>query len=174
MKHDLTLTSSEFDRLLLRSIAEADQENLRRWKNANRLAFFYQEVISPEDQAKWFEGYLEREHDWMFVVDAMGEAIGCMGFRLMHSAADVYNVILGNPSMGGQGWMRNAMRLMCSYVVAEFTREIKVKVMRSNQALGWYRKIGFYEYATHDTFLDLKLDLTWFQSCKFQSSSRSE
>ena len=169
MNKNLTLVSLEFDSVMLQSISESDQENLRQWKNANRFAFFHQEILTSEDQARWFQGYLEREYDWMFIVSTKAQPIGCMGFRLINSAADVYNVILGNPHMGKQGLMRNAMRLMCSYIAAGFTREIGVKVMRSNPALEWYRKLGFCEDTSNDTYLDFKLDLIRFESCKFQS-----
>ncbi|MBI4789472.1 MAG: GNAT family N-acetyltransferase [Chloroflexi bacterium] len=169
MKKHLTLLSLEFEDVTLDSITADDLENLRRWKNANRLSFFHQAILSRADQANWFEGYLAREQDWMFVVRTRGQAVGCMGFRMIDSQADVYNVILGNPSMGKRGLMSKAMRLMCSYIAAEHTRDIGAKVLRSNLAQAWYRKLGFREHAAHDTYVDLELDLHRFVFCKFQS-----
>lgn len=172
MNQQLTLASPEIDGVTLRSIVATDQENLCQWKNANRFAFFYQESISPEEQARWFQGYLERTNDWMFVVEAEGRVIGCLGFRLLEGEAgdhaDVYNVILGDATMGRRGWMRRALRLLCSFILARFTREIGVKVLSANSAVEWYQKTGFRLVADHENHVDLRLDLTHFQPCAFK------
>ncbi len=52
----------------LRSIDYDDIEFIRKIKNHNRKSFFYQEIISKEQQIQWFNKYLEREKDWIFVV----------------------------------------------------------------------------------------------------------
>ena len=161
------LTSSELDPLSLRSIDVSDLENLRRWKNANRFAFFSQELISPEGQARWFDGYRARPDDWMFTVRVAEQPIGCMGFRRLGAAVDIYNVILGDPAMGRRGWMRGGLRLLCSYVASRHTRAIGVQVLRSNPAVHWYEKLGFGEVAGHETFLDLALNFERFQPCSF-------
>lgn len=165
---NLTLVSDELDSVTLRGITESDQENLRQWKNANRFAFFFQGIITKQAQSQWFEKYLEREHDWMFIVLVLGQPIGCMGIRLLGAQADVYNVILGNPSMGKRGRMRGALRLMCSYMIARFKCEIGVQVLRSNPALGWYTKLGFRERAANASYVDLELDPTLFRPCSFE------
>lgn len=166
---NLTLISDELDSVTLRSITESDQENLRQWKNANQSAFFFQDIITEQAQARWFSGYLEREHDWMFIVLVLGQPIGCMGFRILDAQADVYNVILGDPSMGKRGWMRSGLRLMCSYIIAKFKCEICLQVLRSNPATGWYAKLGFREREANASYLDLELDLTQFRPYSFKA-----
>ncbi len=174
MNKELTLTSEDFADVALRSIVATDQDSLRRWKNAHRFAFFYQDIITPEQQTQWFEGYWERPHDFMFIVLAEDAAVGCLGFRMLDSAADVYNVILGVPEMGGRGLMRKAMRLMCSYVLRDFTRDIGVKVLRANPAIEWYNKIGFQETQAHETYVEMRLDLARFQPCRFRITNREQ
>ncbi len=167
MKEHFTLVSPDAN-IALRTIAESDLENLRQWKNANRFAFFFQDVVTPEQQTAWFQGYLERSKDYMFIVQSEKRSIGCMGFRLLDNQADIYNVILGNPEMGGKGLMSKAMRLMCSYIAADFSQDISAQVLRSNPAIGWYRKNGFRESAAHDTYVEVKLDLTQFRPYPFE------
>lgn len=165
MNQSFTVRASEIS---LRAITRADCENLRAWKNANRFAFFYQETISPAQQAHWFEKYLTRADDYMFIVEIDARAIGCMGFRLIENRADIYNVILGEPVFGKRGWMRAAMRVMCSFIRAEFTSDIGAQVLRANPATAWYRKCGFREQHAHETYFDFALDPAQFQPCEFQ------
>jgi len=152
----------------LQTIAESDCENLRQWKNANRFSFFFQEIITPEQQAQWFRGYLGRENDYMFIVQREGLSVGCMGFRMLEHNADIYNVIRASPLPSGKGSMSHAMRLICSFLVAGFSSEISARVLRSNPAIQWYRKNGFREAAVHDTFVEMKLDLVHFRPCAFE------
>jgi RimJ/RimL family protein N-acetyltransferase len=167
MNDNFSLACPEFD-VTLRAITSADLENLREWKNANRFAFFYQEIITPEQQARWFQDYLERAHDYMFVVQRVGQAVGCMGFRMLEQRADIYNVIRGQPESGGKGAMSQAMRLLCSFIAADFTRDIGAQVLLSNPARAWYRKNAFRETKFFDTYVEVQLDWAQFQPCAFQ------
>ncbi len=160
------LVSPEFE-VTLQTIAESDGENLRQWKNANRFSFFFQDIITPEQQAKWFQGYLGRENDYMFIVRRGGLLVGCMGFRLLDQHADIYNVIRANKELDSRGLMGSAMRLMCSFIAADFSRDIGARVLRSNPAVEWYRKLGFHEIARHDTFVEIELDMIRFRPCSF-------
>ncbi|MBI5650578.1 MAG: hypothetical protein HZC40_09065 [Chloroflexi bacterium] len=108
MNRSFILRASDHPTLALCTIKRADCENLREWKNANRFAFFHQALITPEQQAQWFENYLTRAYDYMFIVQVDARALGCMGFRLIENHADVYYVILGDRAMGKRGWMRAA------------------------------------------------------------------
>ncbi len=66
MQHDYTILSK---RIFLRPITEADIENLRVLRNANRQFFLGSDEITPEMQKKWFAHYLEKQDDIMFVVE---------------------------------------------------------------------------------------------------------
>lgn len=127
---------------MLRSIGPGDLEDLRRWKNDNRQAFFFKDVITPEGQKKWFEGYVERPQDFMFVVEAEGMKVGCMGFRIIDGAADCYNII-GAPQGRGKGYLGAAMEAMCAHIAGKHTRKISCKVLKTNPAVKWYEKRGF-------------------------------
>src|SRR5215468_6204267 len=110
MKESFTLSSEAVPGVRLRTIEARDGEPLRLWKNANRASFFFRDTIEPEGQRRWYEGYRERPRDFMFVVEAGGAAIGCMGFRVLDSESDVYNVIRGAAG-GPPGAMSGALRL---------------------------------------------------------------
>lgn len=138
----ITLFSDSAPGIRLRAIGPDDLEELRVWKNAKREFFFFKELIDPEMQRSWYEGYLKRPGDFMFIVETEGRKAGCLGFRLQAEEADGYNII-GLPEFHGRGVMRSAMRLMCSFVKAEKAPRVSLKVLKNNPAVGWYEKCGF-------------------------------
>lgn len=151
MKHTIKTVAEESNNLELREITISDIENLRRWKNDNRKSFFYQEEISPEQQKKWYAGYVERLNDYMFIVEENSgtdtypekHAIGCMGFRLENECTiDLYNIIRGEESIS-HATMRSAMQMMLCYIADMFPKyKIKCDVLKDNPAVEWYKKCG--------------------------------
>ena len=137
--------------ITLRSISDADQDNLRTWKNKHRTSFFYQETISSEQQKEWFQKYLGRQDDYMFIVEeVMGKnakkqrrPIGCMAFRQEDDdTIDLYNIIRGQESV--HVTMKDAIHLMLNYIKANFpNKRIKCDVLKDNPAVLWYKKCGF-------------------------------
>lgn len=149
----------------LRTATEADCEDLRRWKNANRQFFFHTEMISAEQQRVWFQGYSDRIDDWMFIVQDDRHAIGCMGFRVLEAQqVDIYNVILGDKSQSGSGSMSQAIQLMCSYLVAQSPSEIIARVLNSNPAQAWYMKNNFRKGRVYDSYTEFIFDRVQFHA----------
>ena len=144
MDKKITIRCESFPYLSLVSATDANQEDLRTWKNNHRTSFFYQEMIQPEQQLKWFQGYQERTDDYMFVIEEDGHPIGCMAFRTEEEdAIDLYNIIRGEEGEH-KVFMRDAMYLMLSYIREKFPqRSIKCDVLKDNPAVKWYHKCGF-------------------------------
>ena len=144
MNKKITITCRDFPALRMVSASDADQENLRIWKNNNRTSFFYQEIIQPEQQSKWFEGYQDREDDYMFMVEEDGYPVGCMAFRVEdEETVDLYNIIRGE-DRDRKISMRNAMHVMLTYIREKFPdRKIKCDVLKDNPAVKWCQKCGF-------------------------------
>jgi ribosomal protein S18 acetylase RimI-like enzyme len=163
MNEALLLVSEALPGISLRSAALADCDRLRAWKNENRQYFFFQDLISPEGQRRWFAGYLLRPDDWMFMVLEGDRSIGCMGFRARDGQADVYNVILGQADDGGRGLMSGAFRLMCSFARQELGVPVVARVLKTNPALAWYRKRGFDVVGEEDTHVLIRLSEQRFE-----------
>jgi RimJ/RimL family protein N-acetyltransferase len=163
MNKKVIASSDEFVTISLRSIEESDQENLRRWKNANAQYFFYQKTITPKQQEEWFRGYLGRQEDALFIVHAAGEDIGCMGIRLLDDTWDIYNVILGETQFGGKGYMGQAMSVLCSYALSMNPKRITAKVLAKNPAIEWYCKHHFIIKERHDDHVEIELDKSQFR-----------
>jgi RimJ/RimL family protein N-acetyltransferase len=158
VRESLSLESDTDPRVRLRSAAAGDAERLRAWKNAHRASFFHQQEIGPEEQERWLEGYLARDHDFLFVVEKDGEPVGCMGVRLFGAAADVYNVILGVPEAGGQGVMSAALGRLCRFA-RTLAEEVSLKVLKDNApARAFYEKNGFVVVDEADDHFQMSLD----------------
>ncbi|EGR0524525.1 GNAT family N-acetyltransferase [Vibrio cholerae] len=131
------------DSFCLRSITVSDLENLRQWKNKHRNSFFYKEIITVEQQNKWFESYLKDDKDYMFTVVCNEKAIGCMGFREKGDFIDVYNIMRGEKSQEQSFSMSDAFRLMLNYINHECQKKITCVVLNDNPAFNWYLKNDF-------------------------------
>lgn len=166
MKESFTLSSDALPGIRLRAIEARDGERLRQWKNDNRTSFFFQDTIEPEAQRRWYEGYRERARDFMFVVEASAQEAGCMGFRVLDSGVDIYNVIRGAAG-GPPGTMSGALRLMCSFARSSYPVPIEARVLKSNPAVGWYEKNGFRIAAEQDTHFLIRLDESEFTPLPF-------
>jgi len=155
----ITLSHPDAPTVVVRSIDAQDLELLRVWKNANRFSFFFKDVISPEMQARWYEGYATRPDDFMLMVEQRGERVGCIGFRRIDSGIDVYNIIRGVASPTPDGAMTTALDLVCAEGSRRYPGQpIVLSVLRSNPALQWYFRRGFTVIAEHDEFLELTRD----------------
>ena len=76
MKHDYRY---EAKRIILRPLEEEDIELLRELRNENRHLFLTTDVVTAEGQRKWYQHYLTKQDDIMFVVekkDNPGQFIG--------------------------------------------------------------------------------------------------
>lgn len=155
--------------ITLRTINRMNIELLRKWKNKNRDYFFYNKEIKPSEQLKWFEGYLERKEDYIFIIEYKGKKIGCIGFRKIDNLIDVYNAILGDKKFSKKGLMSLALKLMCSYIIDEYNMNITLKVLAGNEvARKWYRKNGFIEKSSKDNYIFMELILKDFDYTEYK------
>jgi RimJ/RimL family protein N-acetyltransferase len=138
------ITTFEANKLTFRSIEKRDIEVLRIWKNQHNEFFFYKKEITFEEQEQWFKDLNNRLHDHMFIVTAGEEYVGCIGARLYQECIDIYNVILGDKKYSGQKVMSTALYAIvafCNLIYRD--KPIRVRVLRNNPAINWYKRIGF-------------------------------
>jgi hypothetical protein len=142
-KRRLILTSPDLSGFALESIDASHLELLRQWKNGERAKFFFQQEISPEAQREWFAGYLARPDDWMFLIRANGVSAGCIGYRLLDGAADLYN-LLRDPALDHRSTAHSdALDLLTNYIARTHNLPIRGRVLASNAAIRWSRPRGF-------------------------------
>jgi len=153
--------------LALKAIEKEDIELIRKWRNENSQYFFYKGMIKRGEQVEWFKSYTNNEKENIFVVEFEGTRIGCIGFRFINNTIDVYNVILGDKKFGGRGIMGKALKLMCSYILDSYGREITLMVLPENTARLWYIKNGFEEAGSGKDYIPMKLNINKFEYLKY-------
>lgn len=143
MKPQIVLRASTLPGIELVSITEADLETLRRLKNAHRRRFFHQDEITPEAQRAWYDGYLQRADDWMFIVREAGVDRGCVGCRPLDGEHDIYNIIRDEQGHRGSDCFTQGLELLCAYLHAGSDRPVSGRVLADNPVVQWASKRGF-------------------------------
>jgi len=151
-KEKVRLQSPTDKKLFLRSIDVGDLELLRQWKNDHRSSFFFQEIIKPDEQERWYDEFCKRQNDYMFLVCYDDLRIGSMGFRLIDNVIDIYNVMLGIEDYSGQGLMSKSLSLMNQFIASRYICLITAKIVKNNPALKWYEKNGFKIIETNERY----------------------
>jgi RimJ/RimL family protein N-acetyltransferase len=157
MKPVVTLQSDQPVPFVIRSITVDDIELLREWKNAHRKFFFYKEIITEEQQQAWYKRWSQEMQDHLFIVEVDKHSIGCIGTRLFHDTADVYNVILGDKQFSGRGIMSEALCATVAFSQLLYSGlPVCVRVLQTNPAIAWYEKNGFARITANDEFVTMK------------------
>jgi dTDP-4-amino-4,6-dideoxygalactose transaminase/ribosomal protein S18 acetylase RimI-like enzyme len=151
----------KYPRVRLRLANAEDSEMLRVWKNGHKASFFHQVDITAEQQAKWFEGYLDRADDHQYLVEEEVEfqtwaPIGVVACRLLEGTVDLYNIMRGREGTLGLGKIGEALTLMCETIQSHYRESITCKVLANNPARSWYEQLGFQIAETHDGYHLLK------------------
>ena len=152
MKEYLEITCAEYPSIKLVSAGSEHIELLREWKNHYRDRFFFKDIITPEMQQKWFDGYLLRPDDCMLMVcDVLqnDEPVGCLAFREKNGKIDLYNIIRGVPNKNVN--MGDAMHIMLSLIHKTYNdSSIVCDVLKNNPARKWYEGIGLEVIEEYD------------------------
>ncbi len=157
LKENLMLSRPSLEEFWVRSIEEEDIELLRIWKNYYRDLFFFKDIITEDMQKDWFNSYLQREHDFMLIILNKNKKMGCLGFRRLDDRVDLYNLIIGQQKNNGNGYMTNALDLVCEEIKKRYQdMPIMVSVLRQNPALQWYFRRGFAVTMEYPDYFDLR------------------
>ena len=140
------------DKISIKPINKSYLSKLRLWKNQNKNNFFHKDLITQEDQTKWYKLFKSRKNDYMFVITNNNSLVGCMGIRLINDEWDVYNVILGNLKYSKKGIMSIAFLKMIEYALSLKKTKISLKVLKNNPAIIWYKKQKFEIINSNEIF----------------------
>jgi hypothetical protein len=131
MDSKLFLTSPAYPDLVLETIDHSHIEALRVWKNGRRECFFHKEEITPEQQERWYAGFIRRPDDYMFLAFSAGRLLGCIGFRKEAVWGDMYNA-LRNPDEPDAHGMTDVVELACSFGHARYGPPVGGVILLSN------------------------------------------
>ncbi len=155
MNRNLLISSREYN-TRLKSASWDDNDTLRRLKNSHKTSFFFQDEITEAMQREWYGTYLDRQHDYMFIVETGSITVGCMAFRLRDGYIDLYNIIRDDDVHSGK--MYEAMYIMLGFIVKYYgDYDIICDVIKGNPAVEWYKKCGF-RIIKDDEYLVMGID----------------
>ncbi len=138
----------------LRLLEEADLPLTLAWRNQDHIRkwFFFSDVITPEQHRAWFEQYVPRDDDFVFII----EQDTLQGYRpigqisLYHidweaKRGEYGRVMIGEADAAGKGMARAATQavLEIGFHILGLA-EIYLEVIPSNErAIQLYKSVGF-------------------------------
>ena len=138
-------------RTTLRLLAPADAPRTLAWRNKERVrtAFITSSVLSEEAHGRWFDAYVERDDEFVFIIEERdsGRPVGQVslyGIDWTAGTATFGRLLIGEDGSLGQGYASEATRLVLACALRLGLREIRLEVFTSNgRAIALYRKNGF-------------------------------
>lgn len=139
--------------IALRPIETEDLDLLVAWRNHPEVAteFFNVFPLSRAGQSDWFESYLQRNDEQLFIiVQANGKPIGTVGLSnidFKNQKAEFGRLLIGPPEYRGKGYGKQATLLTLSLGFAELNlNKIYLHVFADNKhAVSLYSSCGFIE-----------------------------
>lgn len=150
MKHKFIISKNGY---ILRPLEFKDIEFLRalRNKEQNRYCFLYGEIISEEQQQKWYKAYLEKSGDYMFAIfkentlDQFLGAVAIYNFNNENNSAEFGRIVLDKIKLTESGVGTLVTSEVCNFSFKQFNlSEIVLEVFEDNiPAVKTYEKVGF-------------------------------
>jgi len=152
------------ERVRLRLLKEVDLPMTRAWRNQDHIRrwFLHSEVITPEQHRRWYDSYLPRDDDFVFVIEELRSAGRPVGQVSLYNIdwesghAEFGRLLIGEPT-AARGLAREATELVLDYAFTECgLREVELEVFAANQAaVGLYRSCGFRDASKHGGLLKM-------------------
>lgn len=141
--------------IALRSITEADTENVLRWRNSDKVRryFNYQEPVTENEHASWLEHEVQNGHVHQFIVHSndLGKDIGSVYLKNISetSRKAEYGVFFGEPEAIGKGYGTIVAKAMIDYAFNNLQlHKLYLQVHATNlRAIKCYEKAGFFTEA---------------------------
>lgn len=148
---------------VLRPLRADDLPTTLEWRNHpdSRRWFLTTEPIEPEQHRQWFERYLEREDDHVFIVELDGRPAAQVALSDLARPRAEFGRLLVDPDQRGQGLAHRATEL-CLRAAREQLglTEIVLEVKHDNApAVRAYERAGFVETERHDGIVRMRIIL---------------
>ena len=152
-------------RVSLRLTTREDLAKTLAWRNQNRVRemFIYSAIIEMEGHKKWFESYLERDNDLLFMISETSEPqaaivqIGIYDIDFANKSAEFGRLMIGEETALGKGLAKEAAMLLLDFCDGTLGLEsIYLEVKQSNpRARNLYTTLGFSETQVTDSLITM-------------------
>ena len=138
-------------KIRLRAIEEKDLPLIVKWRNQPDIyKYFYEyEPLSLVMQRKWFEQFLDRKDEKMFIIEMIeGESIGTVGLThidMRSRKCEWGRWIIGEGTHRGKGYGLEVEILICKYVFEHLNmHKLYLEVLGDNDhVVDIHTKFGF-------------------------------
>ncbi len=170
-------------RVRLRPLAEGDLPLTLAWRNQDpiRRWFVHSELLTWEQHRSWFARYLERDDDFLFLIEETSQLkkpVGQVGlYRIDRQArcAEYGRIMIGEPDAQGQGLAAEATAALLDFAFREWNlHTIELEVFADNErALRIYLRNGFESVELREGLLRMRLTPERFARCRTSRQRRA-
>ncbi len=142
------LTPFDYKNISLRLLRKDDLPETLLWRNTYRAFFTYSDEIDLPSHLKWFENYLQKNDDFIFIIEnQLQEKLGQVALYDINWAekSAQFGRFLVNPAFANQGYMSTACKasLLLARDVLELC-SLMLEVKATNErAIRIYENCGF-------------------------------
>lgn len=139
--------------LTLRPINGEDIECIRNWRNGDlsRVWFINNERITSQQQKAWYEGYLDKEEEIVFIIEehkGLNQPIGMVSLYNINTdkkEAEFGRMLIGPEAVRGKGYGLTATKMICKFGFDYYgLKKIYLYVLKENtRAIKTYENAGF-------------------------------
>lgn len=134
---------------VLRLLERADLTDTMRWRNhADSSRWFHTtDPISAEQHRAWFDAYLQRPDDYVFMLEVDGTRVAQASLYDVDATSAEFGRLLVDPARRGEGVSHRAIAL-CLRIADHSLRleRVHLEVKRSNaRAIRAYERAGFQD-----------------------------
>jgi diamine N-acetyltransferase len=154
-------------RVRLRLLEERDLETTLGWRNRDEIRrwFFHSDVVALESHRAWFGRNLERDDDFVFVIEELQELRRPVGQISLYNVdwparrCEYGRLIVGDPEARGRGLAQAATRLVLRQAFDTFgLDEVYLEVIASNAAaIAVYDACGFRRTQERDDVVRMSI-----------------
>jgi len=150
MKHDYIILT---ENLKMRQVQPEDIFHIMEWRNneETRKWFLNSKIITREEQALWYQEYLEKDNDIMFAIEEKSNAYVIIGtialsdIDLDNHIAEAGRFMIGSPDAHGKGIGFESMAAVCEFGFKSIKlKKIYCRVYEDNKSCSKIlSKVGF-------------------------------
>lgn len=153
LKPKSNLQPIENQRMRLRLLERGDLEMTRQWRNQDsvRRWFVHSEIISAEQHQQWFEAYLSKDDDFVFIIEdtmALKRPIGQIALYNIEwdqRRAEFGRLMVGDLEARGRGFAKDAVMLLLEFAERAWRIDKTYLYVYANNypAIKVYQSTGF-------------------------------
>lgn len=160
------------DTVRLRLIEEDDLQTTLSWRNRDeaRIWFKTSSLLSFEQHRAWYQRYLEKDDDYLFIVQVNGKPVGqasVYGIDWESGSAEIGRFLVA-PGEGGKGYISQACGELVRYCFNVFGLSyLFLEVKECNdRAIRAYLRNGFTEEKRYDGLIRMSRSFNQVQSSR--------